>query len=330
MKLKQLPFLVLLLLALLCLMNFNARAADKIVVDYGGVSGFQGATWVAKDLRIFDKQGLDVDVIMITGGARSVATLLSGSTQFGTGSATAPLLATARGSDIKIIAASYNKFPYAFIAKPDIRSPKDLRGKKISILNYGGSNDLALQLALKEWGIRQQEVIVIIGGDAPTRLAGLMAGSIDATILSPPQLTKAVQAGYRVLADMGDMSANFTQSSLYLKGSSLRENRDRAKRFLRAYAEAAHVIKTDRERTSKVFAKRMRIEEPDILKATYDYFGPRFSFPPRIDVTGVRDTLRFYAEQGNPDLKNRNPEEFVDQSLLDELDKEGFFKKLGS
>jgi len=330
MKLKQLPFLVLLLLALFCLMNFNARAADKIVVDYGGVSGFQGATWVAKDLRIFDKQGLDVDVIMITGGARSVATLLSGSTQFGTGSATAPLLATARGSDIKIIAASYNKFPYAFIAKPDIRSPKDLRGKKISILNYGGSNDLALQLALKEWGIRQQEVIVIIGGDAPTRLAGLMAGSFDATILSPPQLTKAVQAGYRVLADMGDMSANFTQSSLYLKGSSLRENRDRAKRFLRAYAEAAHVIKTDRERTSKVFAKRMRIEEPDILKATYDYFAPRFSFPPRIDMTGVRDTLRFYAEQGNPDLKNRNPEEFVDQSLLDELDKEGFFKKLGS
>jgi NitT/TauT family transport system substrate-binding protein len=294
------------------------------------VSGFQGASWVAKDLKIFDKYGLDADVIMITGGARSVATLLSGSSQFGTGSATAPLLATARGSDIKVIAASYNKFPYAFIAKPDIRSPKELRGKKISILNYGGSNDLALQLALREWGIKQQEVTVIIGGDAPTRLAGLMAGSIDATILSPPQLTKAVQSGFRVLADMGEMSANFTQSSLYLKGSSLRENRDRAKRFLRSYVEAVYVIKNDRDRTSKVFAKRMRIEEPDILKSTYDYFAPRFSFPPRVDMTGVRDTLRFYAEQGNPDLKNRNPVEFVDHSLMDELEKEGFFKKVGS
>jgi NitT/TauT family transport system substrate-binding protein len=143
---------ILWLFAFMCVWITKAHAADKIVVDYGGVSGFQGATWVAKDLKIFDKNGLDVDVIMITGGARSVATLLSGSTQFGTGSATAPLLATARGSDIKIIAASYNKFPYAFIAKPDIRSPKDLRGKKISILNYGGSNDLALQLALKEGG----------------------------------------------------------------------------------------------------------------------------------------------------------------------------------
>ena len=330
MTLKPVSIILSLLLSLFCLTYSVAHSADKIVVDYGGLSGFQGATWVAKDLKIFDKYGLDVDIIMIGGGARSVATLLSGSTQFGTGSATAPLLATARGSDIKIIAASYNKFPYAFIAKPDIRSSKDLRGKKISILNYGGSNDLALQLALKEWGIKQQEVVVIIGGEAPTRLAALMIGSIDATILSPPQLTKAVQAGYRVLADMGDMSANFTQSSLYLKGSSLRENRDRAKRFLRAYAEAVHVIKTDREKTSKVFAAKMRVEDPDMLKSTYDYFAPRFSFPPRVDLTGIRDTLRFYADQGNPDLKNRTPEEFVDQSLLDELEKEGFFKKLGS
>ena len=326
-KLKQLIHAVL---ALLLLLTVSARAADKLVVDYGGVSGFQGASWVAKDLRIFDKHGLDAEVIMITGGARSTAALLSGSTQFGTGSATAPLLATARGSDIKVIAASYNKFPYAFIARSEIRSPKDLRGKKISILNYGGSNDLALQLALKEWGIKQQEVTVIIGGDAPTRLAALLAGLIDATILSPPQLTKAVQAGYRVLADMGDMSANFTQSSLYAKGSYLRENRDRAKRFLRAYVEAVHVIKTDRQRTSKVFATRMRIEDPEMLKSTYDYFAPRFSFPPRVDMNGIRDTLRFYVEQGNPELKNRTPEEFVDQSLLDELEREGFFKKLGS
>src|SRR2546428_12920308 len=92
-KLKQLIHAVL---ALLLLSAVSARAADKLVVDYGGVSGFQGASWVAKDLRIFDKHGLDAEVIMITGGARSTAALLSGSTQFGTGSATAPLLATAR------------------------------------------------------------------------------------------------------------------------------------------------------------------------------------------------------------------------------------------
>jgi NitT/TauT family transport system substrate-binding protein len=307
----------------------SSPAAEKIISDYGGHAGFQSATWVGKDLKIFDKHGLDVEIIMITGSARSVAALLGGSTQFATGSVTGPMAAITRGSDVKLIGASYNKFPYAFIVRPEIRTPNDLRGKRVNILNYGGSNDLALQLAFKEWGLKLSDAQIIIGGDAPTRLGALMAGRSDATILSPPHLTIAVKSGYRVLADMGDMSASFTQSSLYSKGSYIKENRDRAKRFLRAYAEAIHIIKTDRERTIKVFARRMRVEDPEILRSTYDYFAPRFSFPPRVDMAGVRDTLRFYAEQ-NSDFKNRKAEEFVDQSLMDELEKEGFFKKLGS
>jgi NitT/TauT family transport system substrate-binding protein len=315
-------------LALVLILISSSHAADKLIADFGGLSGFQSTVWVAKDLKIFDKHGLDVDVIMINGSARSVAALLGGSTQFANGSATGPLVAAARGADLRVIAASYNKFPYSFIVKPDIRSPKDLRGRKIGILNFGGSNDIALQMALREWGIKQNEVQVLIGGDGPTRLGSLMAGRIDAAILSPPYLTRAEKAGYRVLADMGEMSANFTQSTLYVKGSFLRDDRDRVKRFVRAYAEAVHIIKTDRDRTLKVFARRMRIEDPEMLHSTYDYFAPRFSSPPRVSMAGVRDTFKFYAEQ-NPDLKNRNPEEFIDHSLLDEIEKEGFFKKLG-
>ena len=141
--------------------------------------------------------------------------------------------------------------------------------------------------------MKLSDIQVIIGGDAPTRMGALMAGRIDATILSPPHLTIAMKAGYRVLADMGDMSTNFTQSSLYVKGSALKEHRDRVKRFLRAYGEAIHVIKTDRERTMKIFAKRMRVDDPETVKSTYEYFAPRFSLPPRVNLEGVRDTLQF-------------------------------------
>ena len=306
-----------------------ATAADKLIADYGGHAGFQSAVWVAKDLKIFEKNGLDVEVIMITGSARSVAALMGGSTQFATGSATGPLAAGTKGLDIKMIAASYNKFPYAFVVKPEIRSPNELRGKKVNILNYGGSNDLALQLALKEWGLKLADIQVIVGGDAPTRLASLLAGRSDATILSPPHLTIAVKASYRVLADMGEMSTNFAQSTLNAKGSFLRDNRDTAKRFLRSYAEAIHAIKTQRDRTMKIFATRMRIDDAEMVRSTYDYYAPKFSSPPRINLAGVRDTLAFYADQ-NPDFKGRKAEEFVDQSLLDELEKEGFFKKLGN
>jgi ABC-type nitrate/sulfonate/bicarbonate transport system substrate-binding protein len=128
---------------------------------------------------------------------------------------------------------------------------------------------------------------------------------------------------------MGDMNVSFTQSSLYTRGGYLKENRDRAKRFLRAYSEAIHVIKIDRTRTMKIFVHRMRIDDPETVRTTYEYYAPRFSLPPRVDLNGVRDTLNFYAEQ-NQDFKNRKPEEFIDHSLLDELEKEGFFKKLGS
>ena len=130
MTLKQVSIIVSLLLSLLWLRNSVAHAAEKLVADYGGHAGFQSATWVAKDLKIFDKHGLDVEVIMITGAARSVAALLGNSTHFATGSATGPLAAAARGSDVKIIAASYNKFPYAFVVKPDIRAPMICEGKE--------------------------------------------------------------------------------------------------------------------------------------------------------------------------------------------------------
>jgi NitT/TauT family transport system substrate-binding protein len=311
------------------LLSSRGGAADRVIGDYGGFSGFQSAVWIAKDLGLFDKYGLDVELLLINGSSRSVAALLSGSTQFATGSATGPLLASSRGSDLVIIGASYNKFPYSIVVKPEIRTPSDLRGKKIGILNFGGSNDLALQLAFKEWGLKRQEVEVIIGGDAPTRLASLMTGRTDGTILSPPHLTRAVKSGYRALVDMGDMRANFSQSTLSVRRSYLRENRDIAKRFLKAYSEAVHVLRTDRARSERVFAKRMRIDDPDMLRETYNYFGPRFSFPPRVDLQGVKDTLEFYAST-NAELKSRSPQEFVDHSILDELEKEGFFKSLGS
>jgi len=94
------------------------------------------------------------------------------------------------------------------------------------------------------------------------------------------------------------------------------------------YAAEKLIIKTDRERTMKVFAHRMRVDDPETVRSTYEYFAPRFSLPPRVNLSGLRDTLNFYAEQ-NADFKNRKPEEFVDHSLLDELEKEGFFKKFG-
>ncbi len=323
------PFKVLLALCFISALVSPAQGADKIVADFGGLGAFQSTTWVAKDLQIFDKYGLNVDLVMITGGARSVGALLGGSTQFSGGSATTPLLASARTLEIAIIAAAYNHFPFSFVSRPEITSPKELRGKKLGILNFGGSHDIAYQLAFREWGLKKQEVNVIPIGDQPTRLAALLAGTIDATIMSMPHLMVAKKAGYRVLADMGEMQVNFSQSTVYVRRSYLRDNRDIAKRYLKAYAEAVSILRTDRQRSLKVMAKRLRLENQEILNATYDDVARRFSFPPRVSMAGLKDTLDFFA-QTNSDLKSRRPEDFVDETLLDELEREGFFKGLPS
>jgi ABC-type nitrate/sulfonate/bicarbonate transport system substrate-binding protein len=114
-----------------------------------------------------------------------------------------------------------------------------------------------------------------------------------------------------------------------VRRSYLRENRDIAKRYLKAYAEAAYILRTDRQRSLKVMARRLRVESQEILNATYDEVGRRFSFPPRVHMAGLKDTLEFFVER-NPELKNRRPEDFVDETLLDELEREGFFKSIGS
>ena len=93
-------------------------------------------------------------------------------------------------------------------------------------------------------------------------------------------------------------------------------------------AEAIQAIRTQRDKTIKIFANRKRIDDAETVKSTYEYSASSFSFPPRVSLTGVRDTLSVYAEH-NAHFKNRKAEEFVDHSLLDELEKEGFFKKLG-
>ena len=157
MRVKRLGGLFLTIAMLLFGVRLDAaEKLDKLVADFGGLSGFQSASWVAKDLRLFEKHGLEVELVMITGGARSVATLMSGATQFATGSATTPLFAAARGSDIHVLGASYNKFPYSFVVKPDIRSPKDLRGRKVGILNFGGSNDLGAAVSVQRVGLEAQ------------------------------------------------------------------------------------------------------------------------------------------------------------------------------
>lgn len=301
-------------------------AQEQILVGYDGHAGFQGAIWATKDLGLFEKHGLTGELILIPGSARGMAALLSGSVPFIQGSATAPLSAYVRGADVTVIAAAYNKLPLSVVVRKEIRAPADLVGKKFGIVNFGGSNDLGVTLALKEWNIPRSAVTILAAGGAPERLAALMNGNIDATVLSPPETIAATRAGLRILANLGDLNASFPQTLIMARRSYVASRRDSVKRFLRAYSEGLFEFKTNKEKAIKVYASRLKQKDVSLLEETHNFYGPKFSFPPRLDRGGITTTLDLVRQ--TTDIKEPNLSGFVDESIIDELEREGFYKKL--
>jgi NitT/TauT family transport system substrate-binding protein len=306
----------------------GAQAQETVMVGYDGHAGFQGPVWAARDLGLFEKHGLKAELVLIPGSARAMAALLSDSTQFAQGSASAPIPVRLRGGDIVMVAAALNKFPFSFVAQKEIRKPSDLIGKKIGVVNFGGSNELAVNMALKEWNIPRQSVTVLASGGAPERLAGLSSRVLDATVLSPPETVAATRMGMSFLANLSDLRGSFPMTVITVRRSFLEKNRDTVKRFVRAYSEAIHRFKTDKEQSMAVYAKRLKQQDRQIIEETYQYYAPRFSFPPRIDRGGIRAALELVSQRDTEAKGEINVEQFIDESVIDELEREGFFKKL--
>lgn len=316
-------FLGLLLPVLPCLL----QAQEKIVVSYDGHSGFQGPIWSVQELGLFDKHGLKAELVLIPGGARAMQALVSGSVHFAQGSATAPISLRLQGGDVVMIASALNKFPFSMVAQKEILKPADLVGKKIGIVNFGGSNELAVVLALKEWNIPRQAVTLVPSGEAANRVVALSTRALDATVLSPPYTTEAVRLGMSLIAHLSEMKASFPQTVIAVRRSFLEKNRETVKRFVRAYSEAIYQFMTQREKALAVYAKRLRQQNPKVLEETYRYYAGRFSLPPRLERAGLQNAVQIIVPQGG-EKSDMELNQFYDESVVDELEREGFFKKL--
>ena len=319
--------------ALIALLTFfllplHVLAQEKIIVSYTGTAGFQGAIWAAQDLGYLEKHGFKAELVMIPGGARSTQVLLSGSTQFDQGGASPTISAILGGADLVMVAAAVNKFPFSIVTHKNIRKPSDLMGKKIGVVNFGGINELAVVLALKEWNMPREAVTVMPAGEAAVRLVGLVNKAIDATPLAPPETIRAAELGLNILADFSDVRAAYPTSIVSVRRSFVEGNREIVKRFIRAYSEGIYEMKTNKEKGIKVYANRLKQQEPKIVEETYNYFAPKFSFPPRLDPEGFPNALLLIAQRAPGAKAKFNLERFYDASILDELEKEGFFSKL--
>jgi NitT/TauT family transport system substrate-binding protein len=298
------------------------RAAELVTVHagYGGIAGYQLPLWVNKEIGISKKYGVELEPLLISGGALNMQALLAGSIEMSQNSAASAIQAALRGAPVVLAAVLENRMPLQIVSRPEIKTPQQLIGKKIGILRFGGSNDTGVQWALRAWKIDPRQVTILQSGATNARWTALTLGQIDATILSYPEIYLARKHGMNVLADMGDFSA-YPNTSLLFTRSFIEKQRPLAKNLLRSQIEALYYVRTNREGSIKVLKKYLRVDDAPSIDATYDFFSHRIEVPPRANLEGIGNILR---EMGAP---QRNPSDFIDMTLLDEIEKEGFIQR---
>jgi ABC-type nitrate/sulfonate/bicarbonate transport system substrate-binding protein len=317
----------LFLLVLFFLLPGTVVAQERYMIGYAGFAGFQVSMWAVKDLGLLKKYSLEGETVLVPGTSRQIQALVGDSIQFAHVDAAGHIRAVMRGADIVMITASLNKFPFSFVTQKAIRKPADLIGKKIGIVGFGGANDLAVTLLLREWKIPRDKVTVLQAGGGANRLVALSTGALDATVLSHPELGEALRMGMNELGNLDEFkSADYPMSVVAVRRSFMGQHRNVVKRFVMAYAEATYQFMNNKDKGISIFQHRLKQDNAKALEETYKYFAPKFSFPTRVSQVGMQNTLELIAKE-NPKL-DTNIDKYVDESTLDELEKEGFFKRI--
>ncbi len=270
-------------------------------------------------------------MVFLSGSVRQLQALLGNSIQLAQVDAATAVNAINQGADLVMISGTLNSFPYSFITQKEIRKPEDLVGKKIGVLAVGGATETATFLALRAWNIPRQAVTIFPAGDSASRIISLTAKAIDGTMLSYPDINEAFRHGMHEFAKMSDVKgSSFPMNVMVARRTWVEKNRDAVKRFQQAYAEGVYQFMNNKERGATVLAKWLRFKNPKAIEDTYQYFGKSFAFPPRVSHEGLRNTLEIIAQR-NPAVKvDMTISRYLDESIVDELEREGFFKRLAS
>jgi NitT/TauT family transport system substrate-binding protein len=319
---------------LLSLVLFNAASSSVLAQQRhlhssAGVGSNQLPMYVAKDLGLFEKYGLNVEMIVITGGARGLQALFGGSTHSANMAAMAPVRAVLSGGDIVIVGAILNKSLQKFVARKEIRKPVELRNKKIGVANFGGSSEFGALLALREWKIPSEAISLVPAGGGRERLLALEAGGIDGTLLSYAEATMAAKKGMNVLAELTELVPEFPDRTIMVRRSYLEKERQSVKGFLQAISEAIVKMRTEREKTIASLVKHLRMDRP-LAEENYNMSREAYSFPPRVGRKGMQGVLDVIQQQTGRPKSEFEMSRFVDESIIDELEREGFFKKIDS
>lgn len=285
--------------------------------------------YIMKELDLPRKHGLDVEVLFVPVSSRALQAALAGEIQFLTSGGVANINANATGADFVGLTATLNTFAFKVLGAPDIKKPENLKGKKVAISRLGGASDFSIRYALTHWGlVPDKDVALIQVGGEPESVLALQHKSVDAAILSEPFSTVATRAGSVLVADLSQLGVPYTMHGFGVRKSYIRANRDVVVRFMKAYLEGIYYFKTNKELALNVLKKYTRLDDLSLVQVSYDEMSQRLirrvPYPDRDGIQTIIDQLA----KTRPQMKSLNPSDFIDPSILKEIEDSGFIRKL--
>jgi NitT/TauT family transport system substrate-binding protein len=285
------------------------------------------AYWLAKEVGLFKKHGLDMELIFIDGSSRGVQSLIAGDLSFTDAVGTSVINGRLAGGDIAIVSSLVNTLPYYIIGKAAIKSPEDLKGRSAAVHIPGTSADFAMRLALKGVGISYKDIQAVTVGGAPARNAAVITGRVDFTVATDSGKLEGEKAGLKVIVDMAKLKIPFQFSCTVTTGRMIRQNPDVVRNMVRAMAEAVHYYKTQKEDAIKIMQKYTRGQNRAALEGTYVAYRELLVEDVYPTLDGLKNTLEIQATL-DPKASKAKVEDFVDLRFVDELKKSGFIDAL--
>jgi ABC-type nitrate/sulfonate/bicarbonate transport system substrate-binding protein len=312
--------------AIMLFLAAPAWTQTKTRINWTAVTGAQSGIFMARQEGLFKKNGLDVELIHIPSSSRGIQAILAGEIGFSFMDGANEVQANLKGANLALVAGATNRQVFSLMAKPEIKSVSDLKGKKIGITRIGSSTHTSALYALGQAGLKPSDYQILPLMEVPNIFTALAAGQIDAGVVSPPTNSRARKAGFRELVDLAKDGPEYVSVAVGTSRSYISANEDIVRRVVRSYAEGVYVFKTNKTAALKMIQNHLKVKEADIQEDTYNQFRQYLEYPPYVSRKGMEAIL---AELGDKDpaAKAAKPDDFVDMRFISELEKEGFFRK---
>lgn len=304
-------------------------AADKFVTIHSSRVMSQSMPWMAQEAGLFKKYNIDHELVFIASSGIVTAALLGGDADMTVTGGIGNVIAYVRGStDVAFIGGVKNTMTQTLVAGGNIKKPEDLKGKRIGVSRIGGNSHYFTIQALRRYNMEPNRDFSFLqtGGD-PETLAALMSGGIEVANLTPPTDSQAIARGYHYVVYGPDLKIPYAATAFVTKRSLLAKRGQVVGQYMRAMAETARIMHTDREFVYKVLGKYLRITDRSVLDSAYN--AEIKVLEPRLVIKNeALQAILDEVAQTDPRAKKIKPQELVDSRYLDEMEKSGFFDQL--